>query len=131
MKIISHSEQAREEWRAGVETRMLASACNGARQLCIFEQWIAPSMGAPTHSHAVEEVLTVVSGEAEIWVDDKAAVLIGGQTLLVPAGCRHGFRNTGSGTLHMHAVLASSIFEAAYDDRGLVRRWLPAADDPE
>ncbi|WP_373683758.1 cupin domain-containing protein [Mycobacterium sp. KBS0706] len=80
MKIVSHSEQAREEWRAGVETRMLASAGNGAGQFCIFEQWIAPSMGAPTHSHAVEEVLTVVSGEAEIWVHDEAAILTSGQT---------------------------------------------------
>ena len=88
-------------------------------------------MGAPTHSHAVEEVLTVVSGEAEIWVHDEAAILTSGQTLIVPAGCKHGFRNAGSGTLHMHAVLASSIFEAAYDDRGFVRRWLPAAEDSD
>ena len=127
MKIVSHAAQPREEWRAGVETRMHVSACNGAIQLCIFEQWVAPAMGAPTHSHPVEEVLTVVTGEAEIWIDDELAVLVSGQSLVVPAGRKHGFRAVGSETLHMHAVLASSIFEAAYDDREPVQRWLASA----
>ncbi|WP_366664822.1 cupin domain-containing protein [Mesorhizobium sp.] len=127
MKTISHAEQPREEWRAGVETRMQVSAANGALQLCIFEQWVAPAMGAPTHSHPVEEVLSVVTGEAEIWIDDESAVLIGGQSLVVPANRKHGFRNVGSETLHVYAVLASSFFEATFDDREPVRRWLPLA----
>ena len=29
--------------------RMLFSADNGAASLCIFEQWVAPGTGAPTH----------------------------------------------------------------------------------
>ena len=45
---------------------MLVSACNGADELCIFEQWVMPGAGAPTHSHPVEEVLTVLSGVAEM-----------------------------------------------------------------
>jgi uncharacterized RmlC-like cupin family protein len=55
------------------ETRMLVSASNGAVQLCIFEQWIAPSAGAPTHSHPVEEVLTVREGESEMWMGERTA----------------------------------------------------------
>lgn len=132
MKIVAHGDQLREEWRAGVETRMLVSARNGATQLCIFEQWLAPGTGAPTHKHPVEEVLTVIAGEAEMWVDEKHIVLTGGQSLIVPAHRKHGFRNAGSATLHMHAVLASSIFEAAFDgSAGLVRRWLPPPADPD
>jgi len=53
---------ALEEWRPGVKTRMLASARTGATALCIFEQWVAPGAGAPTHSHPVEEVLIVREG---------------------------------------------------------------------
>jgi hypothetical protein len=48
MKTIIHRDNAREAWRPGAETRMLVSAGNGATQLCIFEQWIAPGNGAPT-----------------------------------------------------------------------------------
>jgi len=101
-----------EHWRPGVETRMLISARNGAAQLCMFEQWIAPGNGAPTHSHPVEEVLTVRQGQAEMWIGQERVVVTAGQSLIVPAGRQHGFRNSGQVTLHLHAVLASSVFEA-------------------
>ena len=126
MKTVVHSDQPREEWRPGVETRMHVSALNGATQLCIFEQWVAPGAGAPTHTHLVEEVLTVIAGEADMWIDEEHVVLSHGQALIVPAGRRHGFRNVWSATLHMHAVLASPILEATFDGSPEpVRRWLP------
>ena len=117
-------EQPSEQWRLGVETRMLVSASNGATQLCIFEQWIAPGTGAPTHSHPVEEILTVREGEAEMWVDQERIIVSVGQSLIVPAGRMHGFRNSGTATLHLHAVLASPVFEAAMEGATeMVRRW--------
>jgi mannose-6-phosphate isomerase-like protein (cupin superfamily) len=109
---------------AGVETRMLVSASNGAAQLCIFEQWVAPGTGAPTHAHPVEEVLTVREGEAEMWVGEQRLTVTAGQSLIVPAGRKHGFRNSGPGKLHLHAVLASPVFEATADGAAeSVRRW--------
>ena len=126
MKIIDPWNALPEQWRPGVETRMVVSAGNGAAQLCIFEQWAAPGLGAPTHSHPVEEVLTVRAGEAEMWIEEEHVTVSAGQSLIVPAGRMHGFRNSGNGTLHIHAVLASPVFEAAYDDkRETPRRWLP------
>ncbi len=115
----------REMWRDGVETRLLVAAENGARELCIFEQWISPGTGAPTHLHPVEEVLTVLSGVADVWVDDERFSLTAGQSAIVPARSRHGFANTGTGTLHVQAVLASGHFEANYEGRTeVVKRWL-------
>jgi mannose-6-phosphate isomerase-like protein (cupin superfamily) len=104
-----------EHWRPGVETRMVVSACNGAAQLCVFEQWVAVGAGAPTHSHPVEEVLTLRAGEAEMWIGEHRAVLTSGQSLIVPAGRPHGFRNSGTVMLHIHAVLASPVFEATME----------------
>jgi quercetin dioxygenase-like cupin family protein len=125
MKVVDHRDMPLERWRPGVETRMLVSASNGARQLCIFEQWIAPETGAPTHAHPFEEVLTVLEGEAEMWLDEKRTVLSAGQTFIVPAGRKHGFRNAGAATLHIHAVLASPTFEAIFEgSTETVRRWL-------
>jgi mannose-6-phosphate isomerase-like protein (cupin superfamily) len=116
-----------EQWRPGVETRMPASAISGATQLCIFEQWVAPGAGAPTHWHPVEEVLTVREGEAEMWIDEEGAVLTSGQSLIVPAGRKHGFRNSGTATLHIHEVLASPVFEAMMEGAAeMTRRWDPA-----
>jgi mannose-6-phosphate isomerase-like protein (cupin superfamily) len=47
-----------------------------------------------------------------------------GQALIVPAGRKHGFRNSGTMTLHIHAVLASPVFEATMEGATeTVRRW--------
>ena len=126
MRKIDHERQPREEWRAGVLTRMRVSAVTDATQLCVFEQWCDPGQGAPTHLHAVEEVLTVLDGQAEVWLEDARQTVTSGQSVIVPAGHRHGFTNSGDTTLHVLATLAAPIFEAAYDDeREASRRWLP------
>jgi mannose-6-phosphate isomerase-like protein (cupin superfamily) len=124
MKVIEPRDAQLEQWRPGVQTRMLVSAANGAAHLCIFEQWVAPATGAPTHSHPVEEVLTVREGEAEMWLGDQRVMVTAGQSLIVPAGRNHGFRNSGNATLHLHAVLASAVFEATPEGATeAVRRW--------
>jgi quercetin dioxygenase-like cupin family protein len=113
-----------EHWREGVETRMIVSAANGASELCIFEQWVAPGAGAPTHSHEVEEVLTVRAGKAEVWLEGERITLSAGQSVIVPARTNHGFRNGAAGTLHLHAVLAAPVFEALAEGAAdVTRRW--------
>lgn len=127
MKLIDHQSQEVVDWRQGVATRMLVSAVSGSAQLCIFEQYCEAGLGAPTHLHAVEEVLTVVAGRAEIWVGDERMMVGAGHSVLIPAGKKHGFRNVAEeGLLHMRATLAACIFEASYDDRAeLSRRYVP------
>src|SRR5258706_3584160 len=105
MIVVDVSDMPPEQWRLGVEARMLVSASNGTAQLCIFEQWIAPGAGAPTHSHLVEEVLTVREGEAEMWMDQQRGIVSVGQSLIVPAWRKHGFRNSGNHNVPIHALL--------------------------
>jgi quercetin dioxygenase-like cupin family protein len=124
MQISDPDDRPIEQWREGVETRMVISAANGATQLCVFEQWVAPGKGAPTHSHTVEEVLTVREGKAEMWIGEERMTVRAGQSLIVPAGRPHGFRNAGADTLYVHAVLASPIFEQTFEGASEVtRRW--------
>ena len=127
MNVMDHAEQPRDAWRPGVLTRMIASAANGSSQLCVFEQWCDPGLGAPMHLHAVEEILTVLEGEAEIVVEADRHRVTAGRSVVIAAGRKHGFTNCGSGVLRVQAILASPVFEAAYDDaRETPRRWLPA-----
>ncbi len=131
MDIIDHASEPLDEWRPGVVTRMLVSALTGAEGLCVFEQFCDSGRGAPTHRHAVEEVLTVVDGEAEVWLDGERATLAAGQSVVVPAGRKHGFRNAGPTTLHVRATLAAPVFEAWFDgEAGARRRWLPRSSSP-
>lgn len=126
MTLLDHETQPLEQWREGVMTLMRVSALVRSAQLCIFEQFCDPGLGAPIHLHAVEEVLEVMDGEAEITLRGESLILRANQSVVIPAGARHGFRNVGSGILKVRATLASPIFEASYDDRGeQSRRWIP------
>ena len=126
MDILRHADQPLEKWRDGVMTQMRMSFLVGGRQLCIFDQFCDPGLGAPIHIHAVEEVLEVVSGSAEVRINDETAPIGANQSVLIPAGARHGFTNTGSEVLHVRATLAASIFEAQYDStKETSRRWSP------
>src|SRR3954469_14708136 len=109
MRIVDHAGQEQEQWRPGVIPQIRVSAGHGAEQLCVFEQWCDPGCGAPPHLHTVEEVLTILAGRAEIWIDEERATLTDGQSVIVPAGHRHGFRNTGETVLHMEAILAAPM----------------------
>lgn len=126
MSLLDHETQPLEQWREGVMTLMRVSALVRSAQLCIFEQFCDPGLGAPIHLHAVEEVLEVMEGEAEITLRGENLILRANQSIVIPAGTRHGFRNIGSGILKGRATLASPIFEASYDDRDeQSRRWIP------
>jgi mannose-6-phosphate isomerase-like protein (cupin superfamily) len=107
---------------------MRVSVLTGAAQLCVFEQWCDPGKGAPTHLHAVEEILTVIRGDAEIWVEGDHHFVGPNQSVVIPAGRKHGFRNTGGETLHVMATLAAAMFEGTFDDPNQIsRRWLPTS----
>lgn len=127
MQIVDHSLQPTEEWRPGVLTRMQVSAVTDAAALCIFEQWVEPGAGTRSHTHPVEEVLTVLEGQAELWLGDESETVSTGQSVIVPAGRWHGFRNTGSATLHMQAILAAPTFEASFKEHPeVMTHWTTA-----
>lgn len=124
MNVFIHDDQPIETWRDGVRTRMRASLLLGGRQLCIFDQFCDFGHGAPIHIHAVEEILEVISGRAEFVLGSERAVVTSNQSLLIPPGVKHGFRNLEKTALHVRATLAAPVFEASYENSGEVsRRW--------
>jgi mannose-6-phosphate isomerase-like protein (cupin superfamily) len=127
MNVLDHNAKADERWRDGVMTQMRMSVMLGGRQLCIFEQLCDEGLGAPIHIHAVEEVLEVVDGRAEIFLGNESAIVTRNQSVLIPAGMKHGFRNLEKTILHVRATLAAPIFEASYENSTEIsRRWSPA-----
>lgn len=118
--------QPLEKWRDGVMTQMRVSAITNSVQLCVFEQYCEPGLGAPIHLHAIEEILEVIEGEAKVFLRNESMLVRQNQSVLVPAGAKHGFVNVGTGILKVRATLAAPIFEASYDDRAeLARRYVP------
>jgi mannose-6-phosphate isomerase-like protein (cupin superfamily) len=111
------SEAPLVEWRPGVRTRLHAVESSEPTSLCVIEQWCDPGLGAPTHTHfEVEELIAIVEGEAEVWVDDANARLGAGDSVLLAPHTQHGFRNVGGSTLHTFAIFGAARPPVCYAD---------------
>jgi quercetin dioxygenase-like cupin family protein len=99
-----------------VRTRLHAGAAAGSTALCVIEQWCEPGSGAPTHTHfGTEEVIAVLDGVAEFWVDGETQRVGAGDSIILAAHSRHGFQNIGDVELHTLAVFASARPPVVYD----------------
>lgn len=63
----------------------------------------------PCHGHGdVEEVLLVLEGEGEAWVDGDTAPFKAGDAVLLPARSKHQVRNIGPGVLRTASIFAAA-----------------------
>src|ERR671923_1926884 len=84
---------------------------NGADVLEV-SVWIEPGGGVPAHMHpAMEERFTVQSGTAQFLAGRKWQTARPGETVVVPPGTRHAYRNTSDDVAHVicHARPPSSL----------------------
>ena len=105
--VVDHAAQAWAERRPGSRVRMIVDPTGRVSGLSFFRQECEPGVGAPSHTHDFEEILTVVEGSAEVWLDDQHQVIGPGTSVFVPVGAIHGFVNAGQSMLKLDAVIAS------------------------
>lgn len=66
-----------------------------------LEMWVDPGGGVTPHVHPTqEERFTALEGHAEVLTGRKWNAVTAGETVVVPPGTRHAFRNRSSGTAH-------------------------------
>jgi quercetin dioxygenase-like cupin family protein len=69
------------------------------------EMWVDPGGGVPAHVHpAMEERFTVLDGRAEFLSGKRWISAAPGETVVVPAGTRHAYRNRGTEVAHVLCV---------------------------
>jgi quercetin dioxygenase-like cupin family protein len=74
------------------------------------ELWAEPGARVPDHYHPqIEERFEVVDGEFTFEVNGKKQRAVPGDRLVVPAGARHSFANTGSGVSHFVAEIEPAL----------------------
>ena len=62
-------------------------------------------IGEEVHE-GIDQLLVFVEGDAEAIIEGESAGVRAGQAVLVPAGTRHNFRNTGASPLRLWTVYA-------------------------
>ena len=88
----------------------------GARQLTVIDVTLAPGKGHDFHKHPdQEEVIYVVAGEVEQWVDREKRVLGGGDCAFIPADMVHASFNVDGSDARIVAILGPCVGEGGYE----------------
>ena len=110
MPIIKIDEVEKQPFPGGATYQTIVGDDKGSTPIRLGLQVSEPGYSTGTHSHPYLEVITVVEGTGEAWVEGTpgVAAIEAGMTLVLPAGVKHGFRATGTGPLKTYGVHASS-----------------------
>ena len=82
-------------------------------------QTAQPGYAAPVHSHPYLEILHILDGIAEAWIErpaDRAVLLRKGDTIALPPETPHGFRVVGNEVLRLLGTHASPHRIVNYQD---------------
>ena len=106
-----------------------------ARDLLLVRVRMPPGTGHAFHRHpAMEEIIYVISGRAEQWVDRESRLLGPGDIAHIPKDVVHGTYNAGDDTLVFLAILSPAIIRRPRAGRrvrrGAMEHRLRARDGP-
>ncbi len=109
MPIIRLDDVPKEPFPGGATYQTIVGDESGSTPVRVGLQVSPPGYSTGTHSHPYMEVVSVIEGTGEAWIEGEDGVVdIGpGTTLVLPAGVRHGFRVTGTGQMRTYGVNAS------------------------
>ncbi len=83
-------------------------------------QTAEPGYAAPIHSHPYVEILFIIEGEMEAWLEggeDDPVCLGPGDSVALPANIPHAFRTAGDQTLRLLGIHSSPERIVTYLDR--------------
>lgn len=87
----------------------------GPRTLTALEAVIVPGQGHPFHVHPEQdEIILVVAGQLEQWVEDEKRLLEPGDAVVIPMGTAHASFNAGGDDLRIIATFAPSIGDVGF-----------------
>ncbi|HRO12528.1 cupin domain-containing protein [Amaricoccus sp.] len=87
----------------------------GAAALTVIDVTLKPGKGHDFHKHPdQEEVIVVVSGRVEQWLDREQRLLGPGDSVFIPAGMVHASFNAGDGEARLAAILGPCVGEVGY-----------------
>jgi quercetin dioxygenase-like cupin family protein len=88
----------------------------GAKQLTVIDVTLSPGKGHDFHKHPdQEEVILVIAGRVEQWVDREKRILGPGDSAYIPADVVHASFNVGDGEAKVAAILGPCVGEIGYE----------------
>jgi quercetin dioxygenase-like cupin family protein len=88
----------------------------GAQQLTVIDVSLEPGHGHDFHTHPdQEEVIVVLAGEIEQWLEQEKTVLRSGEAVFIGKGTVHASFNTGRETARLAVSLGPCVGEGGYE----------------
>jgi quercetin dioxygenase-like cupin family protein len=114
-KFISATEVRREQLDWGSLAWFSSPAASGARNLVVLEVSLTPGGGHNFHMHPdQEEVIYILEGEIEQWVDREKRILRPGDSAFIGAGIVHASFNVSDRNAKLLAVLGPCVGADGY-----------------
>lgn len=117
MTVVRRSDKPEASWRPGKRGILhAAKTVGGTTTLAVNESWNEVGVGAPLHHHpdGLEEVIMVLDGRAEFWLDGETHLLEAGDLVIIPPYATHGFTNPGPDELHVLGIFSVNEAETVY-----------------
>ena len=112
LRFVTTAEMEVEELPWGPHEWLCRPGLTEAEGLLLVRVRMPPGKGHAFHRHpAMEEIIYVVSGTAEQWVDRESRTLGPGDIAHIPMDVVHGTYNAGSDTLVFLAILSPAKFD--------------------
>jgi len=87
----------------------------GAKDLTVIDVTLQPGKGHNFHKHPdQEEVILVVAGQVEQWLDQEQRLLGPGDPVFIPAGVVHASFNAGTSEAKLAAILGPCVGDIGY-----------------
>jgi mannose-6-phosphate isomerase-like protein (cupin superfamily) len=92
----------------GLVHRTIAGHAQGVSSMEVWHQVMAPGAETPTHRHACEEVILILSGSGRVTVEGESSDFQANSTVIVPPDVVHQIVNTGTDDLVLVAALGTA-----------------------
>lgn len=109
MPAIEHARVPNEAFRGNSTYQTIVGDAAGTTPVFMGIQTAPPGFRAQLHSHPYMEIIIVLEGEGEAWLEDTDGIvsLRPGVTLVLPAGVKHWFSATGRAPLKIVGLHAN------------------------
>ena len=96
MSLVNNSEVQAEERSPGLWGKRIVTPQNGATLSSGGDVTLRPGAQIRLHTHDVEEIIFIHSGNLEVTLGDERRTAGPDHTVIAPAGVIHGFDNRGA-----------------------------------
>jgi quercetin dioxygenase-like cupin family protein len=112
-KAAAEIERTEQDW--GIFAAV-SSPADGAERIMTVEGTFFPGKGHDFHRHPnQEEVIYVLEGELEQWVEEERRLLRSGDAVVIPAATVHASFNVSEEPAKILAILSPCVGDAGYE----------------